>query len=63
MTRDAFYRGLQGFHNLYFKELRFSQFMDNFLGFVKNNKNVDPYYITDTEFMKLMEEYIQVVKK
>ena len=63
MSRDAFYRGLEGFHNLYFKDLRFSQFMDNFLGFVKNEKNVDPYYITDTEFIKLIEEYAKVYKR
>lgn len=57
MTRDAFYRALQGMHNLYFKDLRFGQFMDNFLGYVMNEKNLDPYYLTDEELMGILKEY------
>jgi len=60
MSRDAFYRALEGIHNLYFNELRFAQFMDNFMGYILNEKQVDPYYMTDTEFMSVLKEYAEL---
>lgn len=59
MSRDAFYRALEGIHNLYFDTLRFSQFMDLYLGYLKNERKVDPYYLTDAEFMSLLREYTE----
>ena len=59
MTKDAFYRALQGAHLLFFSELRFGQFMDMFLGYMKNEKHLDPYYITDAEFVSTLKDYIK----
>ena len=63
MSRDAFYRALEGIHNLYFNDMRFGQFMNYFLGYVKNDKNLDIHYLTDTELMDLLNDYIAKDKK
>ena len=63
MSRDAFYRALEGTHNLYFDELRFGQFMDLFLGYVKNETKYDLYYITDTELMDILKDFLRKMHK
>ena len=58
MSRDAFYRALEGTHNLYFSELRFGQFIDNFFGYIKRATEYDLYYLTDSELLNLLEKYV-----
>ena len=59
MSRDAFYRALEGTHNLYFDELRFGQFMDLFLEYVDKETKYDLYYITDTELMDVLKDFLR----
>lgn len=63
MSRDAFYRAIEGIHNLFFNELRFGQFMDMFLGYVKNERKYDLYYITDAELVGVLKDFIKSENK
>lgn len=54
---DTFYDELKDIHKEGFPDMRFGQFMMNFLGFVQSEKKRDPFFPEEEEMMKYLKEY------
>ena len=53
---DGFYKELCRVHRTYFSDLRFGQFMMNFLGNVASSRR-DPFFPEENEMLKLLYKY------
>lgn len=53
---DGFYKELCRIHRTYFSDLRFGQFMMNFLGNVASSGR-DPFFPEENEMLKLLYKY------
>lgn len=56
---NGFYSKMTQLHKACFQDWRFGQLMMNFLGWVQNTKNRDPFFPEEDEMMDLFEEYCQ----
>ena len=54
---DVFTSELNRIWKKYFPDLRFGQFMSNFLGFVQSKKNRDPFFPEESEMLTYLKEY------
>lgn len=54
---DKFTAELNRIWKKYFSDLRFGQFMMNFLGFVQSKKNRDPFFPEESEMLTYLKEY------
>ena len=54
---DVFTSELNRIWKKYFPDLRFGQFMMNFLGFVQSKKNRDPFFPEELEMLTYLKEY------
>ncbi len=55
---DTFYDELKNLHKEYFPDLRFLQLMMDYIGWIINIKNVDPFYKEEEQCLELFNEYI-----
>ena len=46
----------------FFPDWRFGQLMFNFLSWLENGKNIDPFYLEENEMMKHIREYVDIFK-
>ena len=54
---EQFYEELKQIHKTSFPDLRFMQFMLNFLGWVYATERVDGFYFEEDKTLKLLKEY------
>ena len=54
---DVFTSELNRIWKKYFPDLRFGQFMMNFLGFVQSKKNRDPFFPEESEMLTYLKEF------
>jgi len=54
---DKFYTELCQIHKEYYPDLRFGQFMMNFLGWVQSEKQIDPFFPEESRMLEYLHEY------
>lgn len=54
---DLFYQTLKEIHKQSFPDLRFGQFMFNFMGWLQSEKKNDGFYYEENRMIKCIKEY------
>ena len=54
---DMFTEELNRIWKTYFCDLRYCQFMSNFLNWIYSRKNIDPFFVEETECLQYLKEY------
>lgn len=54
---DVFTSELNRIWKSYYPDLRFGQFMMNFLGWVSCDKKIDPFFIEENKMITYLKEY------
>ena len=55
---NGFYNILKIYHKKYMPDIRFMQFINNFLRWHQETYNDDGFYVEDDEFLKRLNRYI-----
>ena len=53
----GFYSELQRIHITHFPDWRFGQFMSNFLGWIKQTKGVDFFFVEESKMIDYLHEF------
>lgn len=57
MRLDRFYDEVRCIHKKCFPDWRFGQLMSNFLGWVYQEKKIDPFFPEEDEMLQYLKEY------
>lgn len=60
---EPFYEELKTIHERSFPDWRFGQFMYNFMTWLQNKKDVDPFHPEEPEMLEYLKEFEATFKK